>query len=128
MRAGNHVADRIATGALGREADGGEPGPDGGHVLDLDVVNFEAAAGRDVQASVAVGIGQIGDGAELAGRRLAAGDADPQHEDAHVALGADALRLEPIPVRVGDRREPIGREAVDVDGDAGRFDVFDPND
>src|SRR5450631_2242064 len=88
-------------------------------------MEFESAAGRDVNTAVPERVGQVGDAPKLGGRGLAARNANAQHEYADLALRAHALRLKPIAILFGDCLKPALRQQIDVDGDAGRLNIFD---
>jgi hypothetical protein len=118
-RAAGDVADDIAAGALGTEADCGEGVGDLDQRADGEPVELDVLAGGDVGEVARVPLGDVGDDAELVAGEQAVGQADAHHEelggftftvgsagDAEaVALGVDAPPLE---VEAG----PLGEDGV----------------
>ena len=71
-RASRDVADRVAAGLAGGDADGGQAAHDGGRVFDVDEVELEVLARGDVGDRVGVFLGELGQHFQLArvqGRR-----------------------------------------------------------
>ena len=124
-RAAGDVADDVAAGSLGAEADGGEGVDDLDQGADGEPVQLDVLAGGDVGEVAGVLLGDVGDDARLGAGEQAVGQADAHHEvlggfafavgsagDADaVALGVDAppLEVEARPTRGGRRRGPRGR-------------------
>ncbi len=114
-RAAGDVADDVAAGSLGGEADGGEGVDDIDEAADGEPVELDVLAGGDVGEVVGVLLGELADDAGLVRGEQAVGQADAHHEvlgglafavraagDAlAVALGVDAppLEVEPGPFR-----------------------------
>ena len=117
-RAAGDIADHVAAGALGREADGVERVHDLGERLDGEPVELDVLADCDVGEIARVFACEAGDDAELAGGEDAVGDADAHHEviggEAFAALAAGcadavALGVDAPPFEV--ERGPLGHHA-----------------
>ncbi len=79
QRAGGDVADRVAAGLAGGDADGGQAAHDGRGVFDVDEMQLEILPGRDVQNAVGILLGDIGECFELRRVQAAERDLDPLH-------------------------------------------------
>src|SRR5699024_5829479 len=123
----------VAAG-LGRlQADGFEPSPDLGDVLDLDPVELDVLAIREVGAAAGEFVRDLGDRAQLLGGELAAVDADPEHEVLVLELmgleggcpaavdAGFALSVQPPPAEA-----PVQIIGVDRGESALRVDGLDP--
>ena len=114
-----HVAGRVAAGLHRGEADGGEPPPDAGDVLDAEPVDLDGLAGGEVGVAgaedpglgavgtLAEGVGHHPDLPDLRGGEEPAGDLDPHHEGvAALLLRVDAGPLQPLHLAgdLGDAR------------------------
>ena len=73
------VADIVGAGALGGEAEIGEPFEQRGCVLRRDLAHLQIGAGGDVGIGAAQRLGEIGDARELPGLQNAVGDAQAAH-------------------------------------------------
>ncbi len=118
-RAAGDVADDVAAGALGREADLGELVGDLDQGADGEPVQLDVLAGGDVGEVARVLLRDVRDDAQLVRGEHAVGQADAHHEelggfafaadaagDAEpVALGVDAP---PFEVEAG----PLGRDGI----------------
>jgi hypothetical protein len=127
VRARDHVAHGVSARAFRRKTGFRKRRAQGRNIFDRDVMDLEAATGGNVNARMPVPLGQLCDAHELCGRRLAARDANANHENADVPLRAHALRLQAIPILFRNRREATHREAIDIHRDPRRFDVLDPH-
>ena len=108
QRASGHIAQYIAAGALGTEADGSERVDDLRQRLDGEPMQLDVLPGGDVGQVARVLFCQLADDAQLVRGQQAVGQADAHHEvlgrlayailasgDARaVALGVDAPPLE----------------------------------
>ena len=115
QRAAGDVADHVAAGALGREADGVERVDNFRQRLDGEPVELDVLADGDVGQVAGVFAREAADDAKLAGGNDAVGNADAHHEvlggEALAALaagGADAVALgiDAPPLEVDARPTP----------------------
>ena len=81
-----NVAHRIAAAAHRRQADALEGREHLGQLLDLDPMQLDVLAGRELGIIAAEPLRKLADGAVLGRRQDAAGDLDAQHEVAHLGL------------------------------------------
>ncbi len=93
-----HDARRVAARLVGGQADRLEPLPDRGHVLDADPVQLHVLPVGDVGGVAPVGLGDVGDRAQLLGSQQPAVAAHAEHE----VLVVELVRLERS--RCGRRR------------------------
>jgi hypothetical protein len=106
-RGPEHHARGVAARLVGREADGLQPVPDRGHVLDPDPVQLDVLPVGDVGGVTGVGLRDVGDRAQLLGAEQAAVAAHAQHE----VLVVELLRLERAGPAAVDPRSALGVEA-----------------
>jgi len=118
-RATRDVADDVAASAGGAQADGLQALENCGERFDLEPVELDVLAYRDVGDAVAVFVGKRGDGSELRGAEQAVGDANAEHKEwdgatfSTRAAGnacAIALRVDAPSAEVGG--EPFGRDGI----------------
>ncbi len=118
-RAAGDVADDVAAGSLGAEADGGEGVGDLDQRADGEPVQLDVLAGGDVGQVARILFGDVGDDAELGAGEQAVGQADAHHEELGrpaLAVGSagdsDAVTLRvdapPLEVEAG----PLGEDGV----------------
>ena len=77
--AGGHVADGIAAGFAGGDADRGEAAHDGRRVFNVDEVKLNVLAGGDVADAVGIFLAEIGQHFELLGVETTEGNLDALH-------------------------------------------------
>src|SRR5882762_9902892 len=118
-RTAGDVAGDVAARAERGHALQPERAEDFGQALELDPVQLDVLANRDVADAAAVPLGQVGDGPQLMGLESAVGDPDPHHEVADglalAVLAPDradsvALGVDPPPAEI--RAEPFRRHRV----------------
>ena len=90
--AAHHVADGVAAGLAGGEADGGHVAQDGGDLLEVDEVELHVLPGGEVAPAAAVGLGDVGEHVELLGGDRAVGHLHPHH----LVVAALALAVDPV--------------------------------
>ncbi len=88
---GRHVADGVAARLARRDADRREPAEEIRRVLDVDEVQLDVLARRDVEDRVRVLLGELRDHVELRRRELPVRDLDPAHAG-RVPEGVGTLR------------------------------------
>ena len=104
------VAVGVAAGLAARHADDGEVAHDVGDLLQLDEVELDVLAGRDVAPAPAVGVGDVGHHVQLRRGHLPVGDLDPDHlVGAALALAVDAVGQAEHPEGVLGQRRRRGR-------------------
>ena len=89
--AGGDVADGVAAGLAGRDADFRQPPHDRAAVLDTRVVQLDVLAGGDVAHAGGVAVRHLGDDTQLVGVQAAERNLDPDHLDAGLALAVDPV-------------------------------------
>ena len=104
----------VATGRARREPQAADLPEHGRHVPGVHVVQLDLLAGREVDPSARV---VVGDACQAAGRvRLEdAPDADADHEHARLCLGTQAVHLEGVALLGGQPLVSLGCQAVEVD-------------
>ena len=90
--AAHDVADGVAAGFTGGEADRGELSHGIRNALEGDVVHLDVLAGGDVAPAAGVLVGQVGEEVHLFGRDAAVGDLHPEH----LVVAALALAVDPV--------------------------------
>ena len=93
VRAGHHVAQRVAAGRAVRQPAGLDAGQHVGDRRGGDVVELDVLTGGEVDPAHAVRVDQVGHRERLHRRERAAGDADPDHEGVGLHLRAHPVRL-----------------------------------
>ena len=108
------VADRVAARLPGREPDGRELAHDGGDVLEVDEVELDVLAGRDVAPAPGVRVGDVADHLQLVGCQPAVGDLDADH----LVVAALALAVDAV-VQPEDPEDVLLEVAGEVAGELG---------
>ena len=116
-RAAGDVAHRVAAGARGREPDLVEPVEDVGQRGELEVVELDRLARRELARAAAVLVRELADRAQLRRRDAPGGQLDAEHERPDLRLVVvEAPPLEADDVLLGDvrvARRDQGRQLVE---------------
>ena len=108
----------VATGRARREPQAADLTEHGRHVPGVHVVQLDLLAGRQVDPSARV---VVGDACQAPGRVGLKDPPDPDadHEHARLCLGTQAVHLEGVALLGGQPLVSLGRQAVEVDRKAG---------